>query len=64
MVFERVFKINTNTSKVMHVRPKRHSGTYRELLCTGNKLLDVVNDYKYLWFYFDEFVDLNQGINI
>ena len=28
------------------------------------ELLDIVNDYKYLGFYFDEFMDLNKGINI
>ena len=56
-------KVNTNKSKVMHVRPKRLVRTEKDFVL-GNELLDVVNDYKYLGFYFDEFMDLNKCINI
>ena len=56
-------KVNTNKSKVMHVRPKRLVRTEIDFVL-GNELLNVVNDYKYLGFYFDEFMDLNKGINI
>ena len=47
----------------MHVRPKSLVGTEKDFVL-GNELLDVVNDYKYLGFYLDEFMDLNKGINI
>ena len=47
----------------MHVRPKRLVRTEKYFVL-GNELLDVVNDYKYLGFYFDEFMDLNKCINI
>ena len=56
-------KVNANKSKVMHVRPKRLVRTEKDFVL-GNELLDVVNNYKYLGFYFDEFRDLNKGRNI
>ena len=56
-------RVNTIKSKVMHVRPKRLVRTEKDFVL-GNELLDVVNEYKYLWFYFDEFMDLNKGINM
>ena len=56
-------KVNTNKSKVLHVRPKRLVRTEKDFV-PENKLLDVVNYYKYLGFYFDEFMDLSTGINI
>ena len=49
-------KVNTNKSKVMHVRSKRLLRTEKDLVL-GNELLNVVNDYKYLLFYFDEFME-------
>ena len=56
-------KVNTNISKVMHVRPKRLVRTEKDFVLE-NELLNVVNDYKYPGFYFDEYMDLNKGINI
>ena len=56
-------KVNTNKSKVMHVRPKRLVRAEKDFVL-GNELLNVVNDYKYLRFYFDEFMYLNKGISI
>ena len=38
----------------MHVRPIRLVHTEKDFVL-GNELLDVVIDYKYLGFYFDEF---------
>ena len=56
-------KVNTNKSKVKHVRPKRLVRTEKDFIL-GNELLNAVNDYKYIGFYFDKFMDLNKGINI
>ena len=56
-------KVNKNISKVMHVRPIRLVHTEKDFVL-GNELLDVVIDYKYLGFYFDEFMDSNEVINI
>ena len=56
-------KVNGNESKVLHVRPKRLVRTEKDFVL-GNKLLNVVYDYKYLGFYFDEFMDLNKCIII
>ena len=56
-------KVNTNKSNVMHVRPKHLIHTEKDVVL-GNELLDVVNDYKYLGFSFDEFMNLNKNINI
>ena len=56
-------KVNTNKSKIMHARPKRLVRTGIDFVL-GNELLDVVNDLKYLGFYFDEFMNLNKCINI
>ena len=40
----------------MHVRPKRLARTGKYFVL-GNELLDVANDYKYIGFCFDEFMD-------
>ena len=47
----------------MHVRPKRLVRTGTDFVL-GNEQLKIVEDYKYLGFYFNEFMDLNKGINI
>ena len=56
-------KVNTNKSIAIYVRPKRLVRTEKDFEL-GNELLDAVNDYKYLGFYFDEFMELNKCINI
>ena len=38
----------------MHVRPKRLVRTEKDFV-QGKELLNVVNNYKYIGFYFDEF---------
>ena len=49
---------NVSKTKVVHFRPKSYNRTSTKFTCNG-KCIDVVQGYKYLGLWFDEFLDFN-----
>ena len=56
-------KVNTQKTKVMHVRRKPCKSTQTIFNLDGFEL-ELVSKYKYLGFFFNEHMDMKEGINV
>ena len=56
-------KVNTKKTKVMHVRAKPCKST-RAIFNLDGTEMELVSKYKYWGFFFNEHMDMREGINI
>ena len=56
-------KVNKDKTKVMHFRRKAHNRTNSTFYLGGNEL-EIVDEYKYLGVFLDEYLDYNTCANI